>query len=208
MSKTVHCFVSQKGDLLPRWQEAFPSASARRFEIEVSRGDTPQLTWVRLPTGVPVAQLLDTVRRNIGDMPVIALSDQPDDEEALACFAAAARGYCNTHALPELLLRVADVALHGGLWIGESLMQRLLQGTARIATPAPKGVSADWAALLTQREQQVAQAVAEGASNKEIARQLDITERTIKAHTGAIFEKLGVRDRLQLSLIVNGRQVR
>jgi DNA-binding NarL/FixJ family response regulator len=102
---------------------------------------------------------------------------------------------------------VAEVALQGGLWIGESLMRRLLQGTAHIAMPRPKSAPADWAALLTERERQVALAVAAGASNKEIARQLAITERTVKAHTSAIFGKLNVRDRLQLSLIVHGRQV-
>ena len=46
---------------------------------------------------------------------------------------------------------------------------------------------------------------ARGSSNKEIAKALGITERTVKAHVGAILDKLQVRDRLQLSLIVNGR---
>ena len=60
------------------------------------------------------------------------------------------------------------------------------------------------ARTLTEREREVARAVARGAANKEIARELAITERTVKAHVGAILEKLGARDRLQLSLIVNG----
>ena len=42
--------------------------------------------------------------------------------------------------------------------------------------------------------------VAKGATNKEVARALDITERTVKAHLGSAFGKLGVRDRLQLVL--------
>lgn len=61
-----------------------------------------------------------------------------------------------------------------------------------------------WSALLSERELQAAKLVAGGASNKEIADQLAITERTVKAHLSAIFEKLGVRDRLQLSLRING----
>ena len=61
-----------------------------------------------------------------------------------------------------------------------------------------------WRPRLSLREQEVAQLLARGNSNKEIARQLEITERTVKAHVSAMLEKLGARDRLQLSLIVNG----
>jgi DNA-binding NarL/FixJ family response regulator len=202
MSHPIHCFVSVQGDLLPRWREAFPHAVGK-----VSPGGTPpRLAWIRLQAGTPVAAQIEAVRRKVGDLPLVVLSDQPTDEEALDCFALGVRGYCNTHAVPELLQRVADVVLQGGLWIGETLMQRLLQGTARMPLPAPVGAPSDWAAQLTDREREVAQAVAEGASNKEVARQLGITERTIKAHTGAIFEKLGVRDRMQLALVVHGRR--
>ena len=57
----------------------------------------------------------------------------------------------------------------------------------------------------TTRARLMGIALATGASNKEIARSLGITERTVKAHVGAILEKLQVRDRLQLSLVVNGQ---
>jgi DNA-binding NarL/FixJ family response regulator len=202
MSDPMHCFVSAQGNLLPRWREAFPQAVGK-----VSRGDTPpRLVWVRLQADAPASVQIAVVREQVGDSSLVVLSDQPADDEALHCFALGARGYCNTHAVPELLRRVADVVLQGGLWIGESLMQRLLQGTARMPVSVPADGPSDWAALLTGRERQVALAVAEGASNKEIARQLGITERTVKAHTGAIFEKVGVRDRMQLSLVVHGRR--
>jgi DNA-binding NarL/FixJ family response regulator len=201
-----YCFVSLKGELLPRWREAFPSATSCRIGGKVSRGGTAPLVWVHLPAGEAISHVLESVRKSFGDAPIIAMGDEPSDEEALACFAAGVRGYCNAHAAAELLVSVADVVQQGGLWIGESLMQRLLQGTARIPLPQPAGAPPDWAALLTEREREVASAVAEGASNKEVARKLGITERTVKAHTGAIFEKLDVRDRLQLSLIVHGRQ--
>jgi len=203
----IHHFFSATGDLLPRWREAFPSAGGSRLDHAAGGIGAHDMAWLRLPRTAAAAEIVAGVRSAVGDVPIVVLSDQPDDEEALRCFAAGAKGYCNSHAVPELLQRVAQVVLQGGLWIGESLMQRLLQGTARIAVPAAAGTATAWAALLTEREQQVARAVASGASNKEIARQLGITERTIKAHTGAIFSKLEVRDRLQLSLLVHGRQV-
>jgi two-component system, NarL family, nitrate/nitrite response regulator NarL len=203
-----HYFFCANGELLTRWREALPSARAVRLDAPTAQLDNVQLAWVRLPREVPIAEAIAHVRAAVGEVPIIVLSDQPGDDEALGCFGAGAKGYCNTHAVPELLQRVAQVVLQGGLWIGESLMQRLLQGTAHLPTPSPAEAGGEWIALLTERERQVALAVAGGASNKEIARQLGITERTIKAHTGAIFSKLDVRDRLQLSLLIHGRPVR
>lgn len=190
--------------MLPRWREAFPKATAHRPGERVAKRSSPVVVWLRL-AGRPAAEALAEVRRNFGEKAFcVVLADIPDDEEALACFAAAARGYCNTHAVPELLRQVADVVTQGGLWIGEALMQRLLRGTAPILAAAAQAAPAQWEASVTEREREVARAVAAGASNKEIARQLGITERTVKAHVGAVLEKLGVRDRLQLAIVVNG----
>ena len=103
----------------------------------------------------------------------------------------------------------------GGLWIGEALMQRLLVSTQAAMARIPIAASAmdesastsvDRLSVLSKRELEVARTVAGGSSNKEIARQLGITERTVKAHVGAVFQKLGVRDRLHLALVVNGQR--
>lgn len=174
------------------------------------------VVWLRLQAGIAVAEQLAGLPDHLRAAPLVVMSDLPEDEEALSAFAAGARGYCNTHASPDVLRQVAAVVLQGGLWIGESLMRRLLVATSTVARagqsserttvaepqPVPTGA---WQRSLTEREREVALAVAAGASNKEIARTLGITERTVKAHVGAILEKVGVRDRLQLSLVVHGR---
>lgn len=153
-----------------------------------------------------MAQTLAGVRRTHGSLPCIVLSDLPDDEQALASFAAAAKGYCNTHAASAFLRQVAEVVGQGGLWIGESLMNRLVEASSRIEPKIPFESEDSWTSTLTPREQEVARAIAEGASNKEIARGLGITERTVKLHVGSVLEKLGVRDRLQVALIVSGHR--
>lgn len=192
-------FISGDGHLREAWREAFPSARGARPADSLS-GAGP--VWVLVPPGQPAARLVAPIRRRVGERPLIILADEPGEEDALAALGAGAAGYCNSHAAPEVLRQVATVVENGGLWVGQRLMQRLLAGTARLMPPVAEG--GGWAVSLTEREREVAQAVAQGGSNKEIARQLDITERTIKAHVGAILEKLGARDRLQLSLIVNG----
>ncbi len=204
MNPARHCFISETGYLLERWTEAFPKAVGLRFADPVPK-PAPTMVWVRLQPGWPVARQLAEVRQAFGNVPCVVLGDQPDDDQAIASFSAAARGYCNTHAAPAYLRQVADVVAQGGLWIGESLMNRLVDATARLEIKKNEAESTDsWSASLTPREQEVARAIAEGASNKEIARGLGITERTVKLHVGAVLEKLGARDRLQLALIVNG----
>jgi DNA-binding NarL/FixJ family response regulator len=205
----AHLFFCEQGQVLPRWREAFPSIRAAKLGApRLGRSAAPTLVWVRLPHETLAVAALQAIPERLRSIPVVVMSDLPGDEEALAAFSAGARGYCNTHALPQVLEQVASVVLQGGLWIGESLMQRLLVATARLPVPPaaqPVAGGRRWSDPLTDREREVATTLARGASNKEIARTLGITERTVKAHVGAILEKLQVRDRLQLSLIVNGR---
>ncbi len=196
--------------MLPRWSEAFESGKARQISTakKNAKADQADLIWLRLENGMSVAGQMEFLPSHFKLTPCVVLSDQPTDEEALLAFAAGAKGYCNTHAAAQLLVQVAAVVLQGGLWIGESLMQRLLSATSRFQAATPLVVSVEssiWAKDLTVREKEVARTLAGGASNKEIARLLGITERTVKSHVSAIFEKLQVRDRLQLSLVVNGR---
>ena len=204
MKLAKHCFISETGELLPRWQEAFPSAIGLRFGQTTKPKKKPSHLWVRLAQDRVVAPLLADIRHHFGDLPCIVLSDVPDDEQALESFSAAAKGYCNTHATPAFLRQVADVITIGGLWIGESLMNRLVEATSRLAPKEPIKSDDSWGTSLTKREREVAYAIAKGASNKEIARELAISERTVKLHIGAALEKLGVRDRLQIALIVKG----
>jgi DNA-binding NarL/FixJ family response regulator len=133
-------------------------------------------------------------------VPIVVLSNVPEDDQGMAALAAGASGYCSALTLPTVLHQVAGVVEHGGLWVGPQLMRRLMQGLAARNSDTPEP-DLD---RLSQRERQVAVEVARGATNKEIARALNITERTVKAHLTAAFEKLGVRDRMQLSLVVNG----
>ena len=116
---------------------------------------------------------------------------------------AGASGYLHYLAVVPVLQQVSQVVEVGGLWLGVDLMRQLVFATANIIQVAPEKVHLD---LLSAREQDVAKAVAAGKSNKEVARELDITERTVKAHLSAVFDKLHVRDRLHLVLVLSGRQ--
>ncbi|WP_301101808.1 response regulator transcription factor [Propionivibrio sp.] len=189
-------------DARPRdsWREAFPKLIAGRLGA-LPAGDA--LVWALLPAGQVVETLVTNLRKSLVGRSLVLLADEPSENDAMAALAAGAAGYCNGHAAPQVLRQVAMVVENGGIWVGQGLMQRLLAATSRLL-PAPELEDSSWRRTLTAREQEAASLLAKGASNKEIARQLDITERTVKSHVSAMLDKLGVRDRLQLSLIING----
>ncbi len=183
-----------------RWQQAFPdgqSAHWAQLQQKVAAGD---MVWVpvmledwQLKVGA-LLQLQPSCR-------VVVLSAVPDQVEGLRAINAGARAYCHLLAAPGLLQEVAQVVDLGGLWVGPELVQRLMAATRELLQRSPDAVrpTVDLS-VLSERELQVARAVAEGLSNREVAEQLHITERTVKAHLGAVFEKLGLRDRVQLVL--------
>ena len=202
MDQTRHLFVAPEVKLRANWLEAFPDASLCG---RVPANPNADVIWVLLPEEGDVIKLLAECRSAAGKLIIIAISDVPGDQQGLDALRAGVVGYCNGHAAPTVLRQVADTVLGGGLWVGQSLLQRLLAGIARAAAQkfTPPELTA-WASGLTEREIEVARAVATGLGNKEIANQLDITERTVKAHLGSVFDKLKLRDRMHLTLLVNG----
>lgn len=147
------------------------------------------------------------ILRGYPNAKVIAFSNTPNDDEGMAVLKRGAMGYCNTYMMPELLRKAVSGVRDGQVWVGYGLLQRLISNLpaprAAAAAPEEKGAD-DGLERLTAREREIAKRVAEGASNKIIAYELDITERTVKAHLGTIFKKVGVTDRLQLALLVRG----
>ena len=201
-----HCFVDTQSILLPLWREAFPEAVLiqRGRPHSVRLGDA-RIIWLRIRAGEDLQRAMAFVTLDAGQSLVI-LSDAPDEELVMQALSLGGSGCCNAYAAPEVLRQVALVVENGGLWVGQSLLQRLVGATSRALATGQKSAQQgnDWLRSLTEREVEVARLVAGGSSNREVAEQLAVTERTVKAHLTTIFEKLAIRDRLQLSLKVNG----
>lgn len=130
---------------------------------------------------------------------VVAASSRPSDEEGKRVLAAGASGYVHTYTPVANLATVLQTVVAGGVWLGPTLLARLLR---QIDQNMPR--QNDWAAALTHREKEVAERAAIGHSNQAIADALSISERTVRAHLSAVFQKLGVNDRLFLALKVHG----
>lgn len=200
-----HIFLTRREVHLPEWRAAFPALEARPHAAAEERLAPPggALLWLHVDTQVknPVA-LVESIRKATPGCAVVVLSNVPHDDEGLAVLEAGAAGYTGALAVAAVLRNIETVVENGGLWVGPDLLQRLLVALGRHA-----GRSAQCEARLDRlspRESEVARAVASGATNKEIARKLAITERTVKAHLSQVFAILKLRDRLQLAIYLNG----
>lgn len=134
------------------------------------------------------------------DAKVMVMSSRPSDDAGRQALAWGASGYAHAYSTPATLSNILHSVATGNIWLGRSLLQRLLRDVDnRLPEPA-----ADWTEQLSPREQEVARYAAMGDSNAAIAERLSISERTVRAHLSAIFEKLQVPDRLMLALKVHG----
>ena len=197
-----HVFVTPVGALRNRWREAFPEALVvTSVEALALEAPAAEVAWL------DASQMDDTARRErlaaatAAGYRVVVLSAAPGEADAFQALNAGAVGYCHLESAPEQLREVGLVVAHGGLWMPAELVQRLVALSVR--TQPASDVARVNLEVLTPRERDVARHVAQGASNREVAAALDITERTVKAHLSAVFEKLAVRDRVQLALVMS-----
>jgi len=136
----------------------------------------------------------------------IILSRAVTDEIEWELFRIGVRGCCKSDMETSQLKAVVEAVQRGELWIRRSLSWRLLNELVvmtREKNQIRRAVG-ELLSNLTRREYEIATLVGNGESNKQIARRLAITERTVKAHLTEVFRKLEVADRLKLALIVKG----
>lgn len=133
--------------------------------------------------------------------PFVAMTARPEAQEGLRLLRAGLRGYCNRLLSSGVMDAVLATVRSGEIWAGRQVTDLLL-GVA--LSQQHESSSAEGALLgqLTTREAEIAEQVAAGLSNKVIAIENGITERTVKAHLNSIFRKTGIRNRVQLALAV------
>jgi DNA-binding NarL/FixJ family response regulator len=149
---------------------------------------------VLMDLSMPELDGVDATREIVAASPearVVVLTSFADQRRILDALNAGASGYLLKDARPDEVIAAVHAVAEGGVPL-DPKAARVLVDQRRVANRA----SAD----LTTREREVLALLATGLANKQIARQLDITERTVKAHMTRIFEALGVTDRTQAAL--------
>jgi NarL family two-component system response regulator LiaR len=127
---------------------------------------------------------------------VIVLTSFLEDERVLPAIQAGAAGYLLKNVAPAELARAIRAAHAGEAIIDPTAAARLVQAIADDARPRIEEPE-----RLTRRERDVLELIARGQSNKRIALELGISEKTVKTHVGHLLAKLGVTDRTQAALM-------
>lgn len=210
--------AAQDPELIGRCRRAVSA----EHQLEVT-GDLATLTGT-LASLAPMVVILDAallerpIERQVAQVVaasatgrVIVLTEVFQEDEEIALLKAGAKGCCRRGIDPDSLERVINVTQSGGVWVTRSLLPRLVTELRRYASapqvpatskPAVAKPAADKLAALSTREREIARLIVDGATNKEVAAVLRISERTVKGHLSNVFQKLGVTDRLKLMLLV------
>ena len=197
-----------------RWESRLHEAFAlcevleRRALDQIMRHVEPDVLLLDLCLpGLGGVREIRRVQRLSPQTKIIVLASKSNDREAVSALEAGASGYHSRDIEPGQVRKAVEGVHAGEIWIQRRVVPRMLD---MLRQPARRCSSKAGAALqgLTPREYQVAELITAGARNKEIARQLNITERTVKSHLSGLFRALQVSDRLQLAVLLNREGLR
>lgn len=146
------------------------------------------------------AEVLETVRQARPEMRQIVIGPEGDDELVMDAITAGARAYLGYSAGPDVVRKAIEVVTAGSIWAPRHLLSRLIDrllNTPR-ATVGPR---------LTPRERQVLELILTARSTREIASELGIEQRTVKAYVARLMRKTGVDNRVKLSVSALSRSL-
>lgn len=139
---------------------------------------------------------LKEIRRTRPTIRLIVIGPEGNDQLVMDAIVAGARAFLDLTAGPRVVREAIEVVVAGSIWAPRRLLSMLID---RLLSNHEVGISKS-SPYLTMRERQVLDLILQARSNKEIARELGIEERTVKAHVGKLMRKTGAENRIELSL--------
>jgi two-component system response regulator DevR len=165
--------------------------AARRFQPDIVVMD------VRLPDGSGVEACRE-IRSELPETRVVMLTSYPDEEAVLSAIVAGASGYLLKQIRARDLMSALETVGRGGSLLDPAVTEKVLERIRRIAT----GGQSDELAALTAQEQRILLLVAEGKTNKEIAAEIFLSDKTVKNYVSSILSKLNLERRAQAAAFV------
>ncbi len=205
-------FISPIAGGIFNWLEAFPKAHlSTDFKLlslksSQSKNSAGLIFWLHMNEDRQewLTNTIAIIKKKYSHAKIIVLANAPNQAEAFYAMSLGVVAYSHAFSPANVLNEIKTVISHGGVWISQDLLKRLIEVSTSLAGNQAEIVN-QHLSRLTKREKEIAMQAAKGLSNKEIARICKITERTVKAHLSSTFERLGAKDRLHLALMLNNK---
>lgn len=167
--------------------------------LEMARKYEPNIVImdVRLPDGSGIEACRE-IRAELPTTKVVILTSYPDEEAVLSAIIAGASGYLLKQIRARDLVAALEAVGRGESLLDPAVTEKVLERVRRIAT----GTFTDELAQLTQQEQKILLLVAEGKTNKEIAAEVFLSDKTVKNYVSSILSKLNLERRAQAAAFV------
>jgi DNA-binding NarL/FixJ family response regulator len=147
--------------------------------------------------------ILESIRHIRPSLKLIVIGPEGDDELVLSSIVAGARAFLDLTAAPDVVRKAVEIVTSGSIWAPRRLLSKLIDRLLKVPDSSPVAAGPQ----LTSREQQVLGLILMARSNREIAEQLGIEERTVKAYVGRLMRKTGSDNRIKLSMSALNRSL-
>lgn len=139
-----------------------------------------------------------TVKKKYPDIKIIVITSHTEEKEVKECIEAGISAFCSKDIKPEKLIELIKDVLGGSIWFDSNAAKLILQKTS--LSENKENVTTENRYSLTSKELEVLKLLADGNSNIEIAKKLNISINTTKVHMCSILQKLSVDDRTQAAI--------
>ena len=157
---------------------------------------------VRMP-GMDGITATARIREENPDLPVVILTTFDTDASVLTALQAGASGFLLKDTQPADLVAAILATVEGRIMLSPAVTRRLVAAATRLPEPTLRERARERLAVLTPREADVAEAIADGLSNAEIAARLFLSITTVKSHIAHILTKLEIGNRVQIAIAVH-----
>lgn len=196
---------SKKRSVLNYWQKHIPSKYAVSLYTNLPElydnleKTQPNLILFDYDGHVAFAEeLLEFTKSKKLKTHIMILNSYPTFAEGVRLLRKGSKAFMNSYSSPENLNQAIEAVFEGNIWLYPEFIQAMIKQSL-----FSKVEESDTLKQLSSRKRDIAEMVALGMSNKEIAKHADITEQTVKTHLKSIYETLDVHTRLELAIMIN-----
>jgi DNA-binding NarL/FixJ family response regulator len=163
---------------------------------ELSSRENIDLVLLGTRGGQNLFDLMATLKAARPDLRILVTGSGADEETILKAIAAGAKGYVDEAAAPAEFVQAIRIVHQGSVWAPRRVLSTFIERV----TSSPGRIFPAGRVTFTDREKEVLEMLVAGRSNKEIGAALGIEERTVKAHVAKLMRKVGVQNRIALSV--------